>query len=58
MVVAAKYLDVAMVVALFDPISGYILIAIIKLDEIRKRNQKNPGGRVLCLMFMYGFTQE
>ncbi|MGV8144680.1 MAG: DUF2108 domain-containing protein [Methanothermobacter sp.] len=41
MVVAAKYLDVAMVVALFDPISTVIfLIAIIKLDEIRKRNQK------------------
>ena len=41
MVVAAKYLGVAMVVALFDPISTVIfLLAIIKLDEIRKRNQK------------------
>ena len=41
MVVAAKYLDVAMAVALFDPISTVILlIGIIKLDEIRKKKQK------------------
>ncbi len=41
MVVAAKYLDVAMAVALFDPISTVILlIGIIKLDEIRKKKRK------------------
>jgi energy-converting hydrogenase A subunit D len=41
MVAAAKYLDVAMAVALFDPISTVIfLIGITKLDEIRKKKQK------------------
>jgi energy-converting hydrogenase A subunit D len=41
MVIAAKYLDVAMAVALFDPISTVIfLIGITKLDEIRKKKQK------------------
>lgn len=41
MVVAAKYLDVAMAVALFDPISTVIfLIAITKMDEIRKKKKK------------------
>lgn len=41
MIVAAKYLDVAMAAAIFDPIATIILlIAIIKLDEIRKKKQK------------------
>lgn len=45
MVVAAKYLDVAMAVALFDPISTVIfLIGITKLDEIRKKKQKQSQG--------------
>ncbi|HTX61278.1 MAG TPA: DUF2108 domain-containing protein [Methanobacterium sp.] len=41
MVVAARYLDVAMAVAIFDPISTVIfLIGIIKMDEIRKKKRK------------------
>ena len=41
MIVSAKYLDVAMVAAIFDPISTIImLIAITKLDEIRKKKNK------------------
>ncbi|MDD1774423.1 MAG: DUF2108 domain-containing protein [Methanobacterium sp.] len=44
MVAAAKYLDVAMAVALFDPISTVILlIGITKLDEIRKKKQKQQS---------------
>jgi len=40
-IVAAKYLDVAMAAAIFDPISTIImLIAITKLDEIRKKKNK------------------
>lgn len=40
-IVSAKYLDVAMAAAIFDPISAIImLIAITKLDEIRKRKEK------------------
>jgi energy-converting hydrogenase A subunit D len=40
-IVSAKYLDVAMVAAIFDPISTIImLIAITKLDEIRKKKNK------------------
>lgn len=42
MIVAAKYLDVAMVAAIFDPISTIImLIAITKLDEIRKKKERS-----------------
>lgn len=41
MIAAAKYLDVAMAAALFDPISTVILLmGIIKLDEIRKKKQE------------------
>ncbi len=41
MIVSAKYLDVAMAAALFDPIATVIfLIGIIKLDEIRKKKQE------------------
>lgn len=40
-IVAAQYLDVAMAAAIFDPISTVIfLIALIKLDEIRKNKEK------------------
>ena len=40
-IVSAKYLDVAIVAAIFDPISTIImLIAITKLDEIRKKKNK------------------
>ena len=42
MIVSAKYLDVAMVAAIFDPISTVImLIAITKLDEIRKNKERS-----------------
>jgi len=41
MIVAAKYLDVAMAAALFDPISTVILlIAIIKINDVRKKKIK------------------
>ena len=40
-IVSAKYLDVAMAAAIYDPISTIImLIAITKLDEIRKNKIK------------------
>jgi energy-converting hydrogenase A subunit D len=49
LVVAAKYLDVAMVAAILDPVSTVImLIAIIKLDEIRKRRQKSLEEEVIA----------
>jgi energy-converting hydrogenase A subunit D len=42
MIVSAKYLDVAMAAAIFDPISTVImLIAISKLDEVRKKKIKS-----------------
>jgi energy-converting hydrogenase A subunit D len=42
MIVSAKYLDVAMAAAIFDPISTVImLIAITKLDEVRKKKIKS-----------------
>ncbi|NYB52825.1 MAG: EhaD family protein [Methanobacteriaceae archaeon] len=42
MIVAAKYLDVAMAAAIFDPIATIILlIGIIKINEVRKKNQKS-----------------
>ena len=41
MIVAAKYLDVAMAAALFDPISTVILlIGIIKINDVRKKKLK------------------
>ncbi len=41
MIVAAKYLDVAMAAAIFDPVSILILlIGIIKINEVRKKNQE------------------
>ncbi len=41
MVVAAKYLDVAMAAALLDPISTVILlIGIIKINDVRKKKIK------------------
>jgi energy-converting hydrogenase A subunit D len=44
MIVAAKYLDVAMAAALFDPIATVIfLIGIIKLDEIRKKKESKKS---------------
>jgi energy-converting hydrogenase A subunit D len=42
MIVAAKYLDVAMAAAIFDPISIIILlIGIIKLNEVRKKKEES-----------------
>ena len=44
-IVAAKYLDVAMAAAIFDPIATVIfLIGIIKIDEIRKKKTKQKDG--------------
>ena len=44
MVVAAKYLDVAMVAAVFDPISTVILLmAIIKINDIRRKKSQEEG---------------
>ncbi|CDG65214.1 MAG: energy-converting hydrogenase subunit [Methanobacterium sp.] len=41
MVVASKYLDVAMAAAIFDPISIFILlVGIIKLNEVRKKKEE------------------
>lgn len=41
MIVSAKYLDVAMAAAIFDPISTVIiLMGIIKINEVRKKNQE------------------
>jgi energy-converting hydrogenase A subunit D len=43
-IVAAKYLDVSMAAAIFDPIATVIfLIAIIKLNEIREKKQKEKS---------------
>ncbi|MDP3484969.1 MAG: DUF2108 domain-containing protein [Methanobacteriaceae archaeon] len=43
-VVAAKYLDVAMAAAIFDPIATVIfLMAIIKLNEIRVKKRDLEG---------------
>ena len=45
MIVSAKYLDVAMAAAIFNPIATIImLIAITKLDEIRKKKEKSQEG--------------
>mgnify|MGYP001172762165 FL=1 len=44
MVVAAKYLDVAMVAAVFDPISTVILLmAIIKINDLRRKKSQEEG---------------
>mgnify|MGYP001064074403 CR=1 FL=1 len=41
MIVAAKYLDVAMAAAIFDPISIIILlVGIIKINEVRKKKEE------------------
>ena len=41
MIVAGKYLDVAVAAALFDPISTVILlIAIVKINDVRKEKLK------------------
>lgn len=41
MIAAAKYLDVAMAAALFDPISTVILlIGIIKINDVRRKKLK------------------
>ncbi|MBI4813746.1 MAG: EhaD family protein [Methanobacterium sp.] len=42
MIVAAKYLDVAMAAAIFDPITIVILlIGITKLNEVRKKKEES-----------------
>lgn len=49
MIVAGKYLDVAMAAAIFDPIATVIfLIGIIKINEVRKNKetQKEEGNLV------------
>ena len=46
-IVAAKYLDVAMAAAVFDPISTVILlIAIIKINEVRERKKSQEEGNL------------
>lgn len=46
-VVAAKYLDVAMAAAIFDPIATVIfLMAIIKLNEIRVKKRNLEGEQL------------
>ncbi len=46
-VVAAKYLDVAMAAAIFDPIATVIfLMAIIKLNEIRVKKRDLEGEQL------------
>jgi energy-converting hydrogenase A subunit D len=45
-VVSFKYLDVALVIALFGPITTLIfLLSIIKINEIRKNKKDNTGGK-------------
>ncbi|MGC9516126.1 MAG: DUF2108 domain-containing protein [Methanomicrobiales archaeon] len=46
-IAAAKYLDVAVAVAIFDPISVVILlISIIKINEIRERKKSQEEGNL------------
>ena len=46
-IAAAKYLDVAMAAAIFDPISTVILLmAIIKINEIRERKKSQEEGNI------------
>ncbi|RBQ23808.1 hypothetical protein ALNOE001_06970 [Candidatus Methanobinarius endosymbioticus] len=47
-VVSFKYLDVALVIALFGPISTVtFLLSIIKINDIRKRNKNNLEGEII-----------
>lgn len=47
-IAAAKYLDVAMAAAIFDPISTVILlIGIIKIYEVRKKTEKSKEEGIL-----------
>lgn len=47
-VVSFKYLDVALVIALFGPISTLtFLLSIIKINDIRKRNKNNLEGEII-----------
>jgi len=47
-VVAAKYLDVAMAAAVFDPIATVVfLMAIIKLNEIRGQKKAQEGEELV-----------
>jgi energy-converting hydrogenase A subunit D len=44
MIIAAKYLDVAMAAAIFDPISIIILlVGIIKINEVRKKKEEEES---------------
>ena len=46
-VVAFKYLDVALVITLFGPISIVIfLLSIIKINDIRRRSKNNQETKV------------
>ncbi|AXV36757.1 MAG: DUF2108 domain-containing protein [Methanobacteriaceae archaeon] len=46
-IAAAKYLDVAMAAAIFDPISTVILlIAIIKINEVREKKKSQEEGNL------------
>jgi energy-converting hydrogenase A subunit D len=46
-IVAAKYLDVAMAAAIFDPISTVIfLIAITKIQDIRNQKQEEEEANL------------
>jgi energy-converting hydrogenase A subunit D len=46
-IVAAKYLDVAMAAAIFDPIATVIfLIAITKIMDIRNQKQEEEEGNL------------
>lgn len=48
MIVAAKYLDVAMAAAIFDPIATIILlIGIIKINEVRKKEESKEEGNLV-----------
>lgn len=46
-VVSFRYLDVALVIALFGPISTVVfLLSMIKVSEIRHRNKNSQEGEV------------
>lgn len=46
-IVAAKYLDVAMAAAIFDPIATVIfLIGITKIQDIRNQKQEEEEGNL------------
>jgi energy-converting hydrogenase A subunit D len=47
MIVSAKYLDVAMAAAIFDPIATVIfLIGITKIQDIRNQRQEEEEGNL------------